>query len=521
MKSSLAFLSILFIFAQLPSSFAGTGSMEALESLGERIFNDPRFSQHYASQSRGNVNFELKEGARELIQLQTLKGKKASPFKGSAMSCSGCHMVDQALDMKNAGMRSYVDFSKQAILPLRVGDTQTHTPRNTPVLVGIGSKFAQNRFSHHDAEFDDHSGTVLGNLTGRNMGWLASEKKEALANIVNIIRNDNGQADLAKEFGGSYKKILMGTDKSIPADFLIPKAYRADLKKLSDQQVIDKVVISVTAYMDSLDFEVDQAGNYIGSPYDNFLDENRIPRGPTKGQDVFQYTNSLVDAFKNLKKPRFVKAKHFKNHKKSFEFGEKEWRGLKIFFNVETKRKSGRGMCIACHAAPLFTDQSFHNVGTTQIEYDNMHGVGSFAKIDIPAFSKKDKMIMARVAKKDSTKVDLGAWNFYGKNKKFTDFINKKLCSDTAKCSQAVISNQMIARVKTPTIRNLGHSAPYNHNGLAKDLDTVLDMYLEAGKLQRAGELRNGAPELAAQKLNKKDLKFLKHFLNSLNEDYE
>lgn len=514
-------LIILFTTNYIPNAVFASGNMDAFVSLGERMFKDPRFSQYYASKSAGNVNYKLKTGAQELNKIQTLAGKSESPFKGSAMSCGACHMVDQVLDIKSAGMRGYTDFSSQAILPPRE-DGLKHTPRNTPVLVGIGSKFAQNRFSHHDAEFADHSGTVLGNFTGRNMGWLATEKKLALANIVNIIRNDNGKGELASEFGGSYSKIYLGRDRRISPEFLIPTKFRADIKKISDEKIIENVVTAVTAYLDSLDFEVDGAGNYTGSPYDQFLEINRIPRGPKGNQGIFEYTNSLVEAFKKLKKPKFVKSRMFKNHKKEFEFSENEWKGLKVFFNVDTKRKSARGMCINCHTAPLFTDQSFHNVGTMQIEYDDLHGSGSFSKLDIPKYAKKTKMIMDRGEASKKGQIDLGAWNFYGKNIPFTKFMNRELCSsDMTNCSQDAVSELMIARVKTPTIRNLGHSAPYNHNGLAKDIDKVLNMYLEAADLQRAGKLRNGAPELASQKLNKEDLKNLKYFLNALNEDYE
>ena len=36
------------------------------------------------------------------------------------------------------------------------------------------------------------------------------------------------------------------------------------------------------------------------------------------------------------------------------------------------------------HVPPYFTDNSFHNLGISQVEYDRVHGDGAFQKLAIP-----------------------------------------------------------------------------------------------------------------------------------------
>ncbi len=497
---------------------------DAVISMGERLFNDQRFSQFFYKKSGSNVNFKLTQGSPELDQIDVYGENFESPFKGQAMSCASCHMVDQAFDLDYAGMRGYSDFSVRTKIPART-DGKTHTLRNTPSLVGIGSKFNQNRLSHYDGEFFDHSETVLGNFTGRNMGWKKSEKDLALKNIVNIIRNDNGSGDLAQEFGGPYRKVLLGIDPSIPDEFKLPKDKRVDVLSISDDALISMVVDFVTAYLDSLNFETNEAGEFIGSPYDEFLKINNISAAPKNGQSILDYTRELLRDFSQLESPKFVKAKYYNNHKKSFEFGAKEWEGLQVFFNLYPQKSNVRGMCMNCHMPPLFTDQKFHNIGVTQKEYDQVHGKGSFYSLKIPDYQqrKKDQFYLARPDINDPQKVDLGVWNFFARKDKvsLTQLVKKMVCFDEEHCTNEYLLPTMIARFKTPSLRNLGHSAPYLHNGSAPTLEAVLEQYLDAAKLTKAGRLRNGAPQLRMMNIKSQHIEPLKAFLKALNENYE
>ena len=180
-------------------------------------------------------------------------------------------------------------------------------------------------------------------------------------------------------------------------------------------------------------------------------------------------------------------------------------------------------MCIACHRPPLFSDQNFHNIGTTQNEYDSIHGYGAFSKLDIPTLKRrKDIYFNERPVADSKHKVDLALYNFMfrSNNPEITQYMREQLCSINS-CTDEQLLMASIARVKTPTLRNLGHSAPYLHNGSSIDLQRVLEAYKSNSKLNREGLLRNGAPQLKAMRLNSIDLEEIELFLNSLNENYE
>jgi cytochrome c peroxidase len=124
--------------------------------------------------------------------------------------------------------------------------------------------------------------------------------------------------------------------------------------------------------------------------------------------------------------------------------------------------------CINCHNGPNFTDGEFHNVGLSYYgrEYE-----------------------------------DLGRYN-------------------------ATKKPEDVGKFKTPSLRNVGRTSPYMHNGLFKELDGVLNMY-NAGMptLRRTEALKDDPlfpehkdPLLKPLGLNAADKADLIAFLESLNE---
>jgi len=96
------------------------------------------------------------------------------------------------------------------------------------------------------------------------------------------------------------------------------------------------------------------------------------------------------------------------------------------------------------------------------------------------------------------------------------------LCDDQVPCllSGAALLDRAIARFKTPSLRDLNHSAPYMHNGQFATLTDIINFYIDASNLARAGTLRNGAVQLQGIALATGDVASLVAFLKSLNEDY-
>jgi len=489
---------------------------DALVAMGERLFLDDRFSQYFFHESNGDVNSKLVHGSRDLDEIDIFGQTFPSPFKGSAKSCASCHMVDQGLD--DFGMRAYNEFSALSKIPARV-DGKTHSLRNTPMLIGIGSPYAQNRTSHWDGEFIDHSETVLGNFTGRNMGWLAHEKDLALKNIAKVIREDDGLGELAKEFGGSYKKVLLGLDSNIPSDYQLDENERLNVTIATDKEIISFVINAINTYLNDLDFEKDSDGNYIGSPYDQFLMANGIDTVPKIGESIFRYRHRLRSELHQLKNPKWIKKKYFEIYDQEIGFNQQEFEGMKIFFNLS---QSSRGMCIACHVPPLFSDQFYYNIGSTQIEYEEVHGAGTFKDIDIPSLSARgDKFFLERPSIEDQSKVDLLAWNFYARNIDFTKLVDSLLCAPNKPCPQEKVLGAMVGRVKVPSLRLLGLSAPYFHHGKFENIKQTLTHYRDIKNKLNKTNFINLDPRMNNIIIQDDDIKYLESFLNSLNEHYE
>ncbi|HWD91965.1 MAG TPA: hypothetical protein VG938_06415 [Verrucomicrobiae bacterium] len=77
-----------------------------------------------------------------------------------------------------------------------------------------------------------------------------------------------------------------------------------------------------------------------------------------------------------------------------------------------------------------------------------------------------------------------------------------------------------LARFKTPSVRDLGHSDPYLHTGRINSLEDVIRFYQTFSSKARAGGVRNADPELRNIFLDDSAIAPLAAFLRSLNEDY-
>jgi cytochrome c peroxidase len=123
------------------------------------------------------------------------------------------------------------------------------------------------------------------------------------------------------------------------------------------------------------------------------------------------------------------------------------------------------------------------------------------------------------------TKVDLGAWATLRLDRPHHPLLSW-LCLFLPGCQSADAWNEeihqgAIAAFKTPTLRNLGQSEPYLHNGSRDSLESVVRFYAVMGVLARSEKLRNTDPEMRKIFLDGRDVASLSAFLRSLNEDYE
>jgi hypothetical protein len=579
------FLLLSFLVATIPAYAQEEDPPEIV--LGERLFLETRFAQFFFANNSG-LNNLLNTGDPVLDEvddpLGILPPNSAGPFAGFSMNCRACHFVDELLEEDGNGMRTYTDYSRRSRVPAR-DDGQTTAARNSPPLVA-SSLFNLN---HFDAEFDTMADLVKATLTGRNYGWLATEGNAAFVHIVDVIRTDDGSEPFAGEdfVGESYTDALNNPALG---------ALGLDVTTANDEEVFHAVANLISAYVNDLGFSQDDNGEFNLSPYDAFLTQNGLDRSPAPGESSLEYSQRLLDEINALESPIFISGDApgpFKFHNQGFIFDQEELNGLRIFFakatgnnfnlrddndedvDNEDGEEDGEnddgdenpsngqevGNCITCHSAPNFTDLNFHNTGTTQDEYDDIHGEKKFNRIRIPLLRQRlaqpnrflpatsqhpeAKGIFRSVPSSDNKRLtDLGLWNIFanpdfpnpqrkiwttlcekriGEPFEVYDLItNKRLRNKVfRKCAISELLPASIALFKTPGLRDLGHSAPFMHTGQFDTLDSIIDFYIESSDLARSGKLRNGAPELKDIQLTDSDIVPLVKFLKSLNEDYE
>ena len=530
---------------QAPDFPTDVDNTPALDSIGERLFLDPRFAQYFATHMTG-VNQPLAVGDPVVGQVYTENGTLPGPFAGQSMNCRSCHFVTEFQDVAGAGNRTYSDFTTHSPIPLTMNGF-TQTPRNSMHMVGSLQPHPGPTFLHFDGEFATPDDLVKATLTGRNFGWAPSQYAQALAIVALIVQQDDGTSQLAvdRTNGLSYGVLFKGTDSRITSDLLIPAADRIDVNTATSDQILSLVAKCISTYMGDLLFSQDQFGRYIGSPYDVFLRINHLPVQPNAGESIPQYNQRLAGIINGLSNPIWVDGTYgqFKYHPQPFAFGPIELAGLKIFLKVAVSPTDGSqhaGNCAACHAAPNFSDFSFHNTGVSQEEYDGVHGAGAFVNLSIPSLGIRsanfDMYLPASATHPNAAEpfrraadpnqlmyTDLGLWNIYLN----PDIPNPQadlksvICATGQDCSVDQGLGNTVARFKTPILRDLEDSSPYFHNGSKLQLQDVIQFYINSSQLARQGFLRNPPPEFGRMSLSQDDIDALTAFLLALTEDYD
>ncbi|MGA9852251.1 MAG: hypothetical protein WBR15_04910 [Gammaproteobacteria bacterium] len=525
--------------------------------LGERLFKDTRFGQYFVTHSGGAIN-GVNVGEPTVANVPTTNPDVSlpGPMAGQSMNCLQCHLVQQEMNVPGGGMRAYTNFAGRAPHPLRPEDASTEgafTARKPAPMVDDFNTGDAGQCLHWDCEFGDMPTLVYDTLTGRDFGWLPTEQGQAVQQIARVIRLDNGTDTLAQQFSGSlpYAALFDCSDPQIPPAYRLPQQYCLNVATASDEQIATDVANLIASYVNSLAFSRDSNNEFNGSPYDQFLMLNSLPRAPAVNQTPQQYAAALLQALSGLRNPQFVNNGVLKfQHDQPFVFGAQELRGLVIFLSRPAGATltpaeitaGGIGNCAACHTPPDFTDHLVHNTGVSQFEYDSIHGAGTFMQLQIPTLAQRnadpgaylptdpdaENVYRSAATLADPQKTDLGVWNIFA-NPYFPDrqaSLREFLCSIStgqyADCAQTdeQLLDLAVAAFKTRTLRDLGQSDPYMHNGQFDTLTDVLQFYQQASALARAGELRNADPRMQNIALNDADLADLAAFLTSLNEDY-
>jgi cytochrome c peroxidase len=368
----------------------------------------------------------------------------------------------------------HTDFFARSWVPFRAGDPRRDELRNSPTLLDA----ALMPRLHFDGEFDSLDSLVKGTLAGRPMGWLPGEEDKAFDHLRRVIVNDNTRG------GGS---------SGYRAQFI--EAFGADPVKLTAEQLIGLVTRAISDYMRTLNSARTTA-------YDRFIRTNGLDEQPEPGEDPKAFGRRILDKIESLEGTRGLKW--------TPGFDRTSLAGMKAFFRTDG---AGAGNCVACHTPPLFTDFSFHNMGISQSEYDQVHGEGSFAALDIPnaANARRPSPALRETPSRGKPGLaDLGHWNFVDLK---TSTLRRPGQSDDE------FLRRMIATFKTPTLRNLAFSQPYMHTGGFTTLESALGELLRLSDMARAGKVREGDDELARIRITEADIAPLVAFLSTLNQE--
>jgi cytochrome c peroxidase len=424
-----------------------------------------KFADPVQSQSAGKVQ----PSAVVRLGERVFRDDRFSTPKGDLpASCSHCHLFDE----DPQGVRAYTDFFIKSWVSFREKDPRRLMLRNSPTLLDVGE---MGRL-HYDGEFASLEDLVKGTLAGRPMGWLPGEEAQGFAHARQIVLKDQGEK---VSESGTYRE-------------QIQKAFGVDAEKIGDEETINLLARAVASYCRTLNTRKD-------SPYDRFINRNGLESQPATGESDTQFARRLLTNLQALEGKGRLKFTR--------EFDQTALQGLKIFFSPET------GNCAACHAPPHFTDNSFHNIGVSQREYDSLHGEGKFAALQIPSAAdtlRPFAPFRESPSKAKPMEADLGFWNFVD--------LRKSALRKSGESDEQFLQ-RMIATFKTPTLRNLKYTQPYFHNGSLHTLEEVLSEMIQFSESARAGRLRAADAELAKIKITSAEIPALLTFLNSLNED--
>ncbi len=404
--------------------------------------------------------------ARARLGEQLFQEERFSSSKGDmATGCASCHMRSDP-----TGDRAFTEDLSRSWRPWRRGDTGRDTLRNTPTILDLKDA----RYLHLDGEFLGLEQLSRETLVGRNFGWLPDERLEAVQHFRSVLQRDGGENSYRRQFD---------------------QAYGLDIASSSPDALLEGIGTAMADYMRTLESERD-------SPYDKFLAANNVDTEPRDRESSRAYGMRTLERLTRLRREQEV------NYVEGF--GPAALTGYEVFL-----RSSGTGAignCVVCHVPPHFNDGSFHNTGVTQLEYDGIHGEGSFARLQIPeraALAEPAEKFRSIPSRTTPGFTDLGYWNFAR-----IEFSPLHRPGEPL----AAFFDRTVARFKTPTLRHLASTGPYNHTGRYGTLDLALEQKIRASELARLGKLRNADPELVEIRFLGGDIGALVTFLNALNE---
>jgi len=221
-------------------------------------------------------------------------------------------------------------------------------------------------------------------------------------------------------------------------------------------------------------------GNVAGNGDPMMMEERlrAIPEYVQRFRDVFGTPPSINDAWKAIAAfERTLVSRHvpFDRSMRGEQeaLSEDARRGLELF--------QGKAQCLQCHHGPLFSDESFHNLG---VPLNSVFQENPLYQITL-RYEQKIKGVPEQVYR--TADRDYGLY-----------YITKR--------------EEDKGKFRTPTLREVTRTAPYMHNGVFFTLEEVINFYNEGG-----GDDPHKSPLLKPLGLADAEKKALLAFLESLS----
>lgn len=192
-------------------------------------------------------------------------------------------------------------------------------------------------------------------------------------------------------------------------------------------------------------------------------------------EKTIQASNSSFDKFVE----RFSKTKKLQESLDK-TFGPSELNGLRIF--------AGKGQCLVCHNGPNFTDEQFHNIGLPAIDTNTLD------------LGRAQGLLIAR------------SDPFNCQSKFFPEKKQTESCLEIGYLESENVDS--VGAYKTPTLRQLKHTAPFGHDGRFETLADVIRHYNDLSARPAVGRAESTLRPLG---LSEQELKHLEAFLLSLH----
>jgi cytochrome c peroxidase len=385
-------------------------------------------------------------------------------------------------------MRGYTDFTLRSPVPYRDGDSQPlqFTHRRTQQLINAaGNGFGAFSSYHSDGEFtgkSEHENLIkLINTTfvSRNMGWRPGEEELAASLRLRFILEDNIPAGSRENTNPSYIEQFCRSYGMEKREFL----------QLDGNKILELSAEAVAYYIEQIRSDID-------SPFDRFLEANDIADHKIADENTLR---SLLQKKSYVFIDTVVPVESEIIADRKIKFGKNELEGLRIFMDRQ------KANCVSCHTPPEFTDKRFHNIGVSEFDYMDIHGV-------LPGnFYNKENLIKTLQGFIDINELQ-SRYQVYPK-------LTSKESIDLGHALFTSKPEENISAFRTPTLRNLQYCDPYLHSGRAGTVKKAVEFHY------LAASFRNNLPylskELPDAKLTPRELELLVMFLKTLNDHYE